>query len=287
MSSILSKSATACLVAALALAGCGQPSAPETGHAAATPATAAAAASVTSASAAVAGSATLPGDNVSTPRYRIAIHYPTLSAQEAVLAQALRDNSAAAKREFMQVLPDPQQFPEFADRQLELQLDYTVAARTAAFTSVRERGMSNTGGAHPIPVEASFVYDVQAQRMIALDDLFADPDAARQRLSTLAANALREKLLAQAPAASEASPEARREWIANMQQMIDDGTRPTASNFSVFVVHAGPGDTADGLTLVFPPYQVAPYVYGTQTVEVPAQVFASLLKPGYRDAFAR
>jgi hypothetical protein len=289
MSSILLKSGAACVVAALALAGCGQPSTPESGHAAATPATAATAATVTAVTAtsvAAAGSAALPGDNVSTPRYRIAIHYPTLSAQEAALAQALRDNSVAAKREFMQALPDPQQFPEFADRQLELQLDYTVAARTAAFTSVRERGMSNTGGAHPIPVDASFVYDVQAQRMIALDDLFTDPDAARQRLSTLAANALREKLLAQAPAASEASPEARREWVANMQQMIDDGTRPTAANFSVFVVHAGPGDTADGLTLIFPPYQVAPYVYGTQTVEVPAEVFASLLKPGYRDAFA-
>lgn len=295
MSSILWKCAAACAVATLVLAGCGPSSTPEADErAAATTATTASAATTvvpataTTTPASAASAAPLPGDNVTTPRYRIAIHYPTLSAQEAVLAQALRDTSAAAKREFMQALPDPKQFPEFADRQLQLQLqlDYTVAARTADFTSVRERGMSDTGGAHPIPVEGSFVYDVHAQRVIALDDLFTDPAAARQRLSTLARNALGEKLLAKAPDASEASPEARREWTDNMRQMIDDGTDPTAANFSNFVVRAGAGDTAAGLALIFSPYQVAPYVYGTQTVDVPAEVFAGLLKPQYRQAFA-
>lgn len=292
MSSILWKSAAACAVATLVLAGCGQSSTPEADRAAATTATTATAATTavpataTTVPAAAASAAPLPGDNVTTPRYKIAIHYPTLSAQEAVLAQALRDTSAAAKRDFMQALPDPKQFPEFADRQLQLQLDYTVAARTADFTSVRERGMSDTGGAHPIPVDGSFVYDAHAQRVIALDDLFTDPAAARQRLSTLARNALSEKLLAKAPDASEASPEARREWTDNMRQMIDDGTDPTAANFSNFVVRAGAGDTAAGLTLIFSPYQVAPYVYGTQTVDVPAEVFAGLLKPQYRQAFA-
>jgi hypothetical protein len=290
MSSILWKSAAACAIVALVLAGCGPSSTPETDRAAATTATTATAATTavpaTATTAPAASAAPLPGDNVTTPRYRIAIHYPTLSAQEAVLAQALRGTSAAAKRGFMQALPDPKQFPEFADRQLQLQLDYTVAARTADFTSVRERGMSDTGGAHPIPVEGSFVYDVHAQRVIALDDLFTDPATARQRLSTLARNALSEKLLAKAPDASEASPEARREWTGNMRQMIDAGTDPTAANFSNFVVRAGAGDTAAGLTLIFSPYQVAPYVYGTQTVDVPAEVFAGLLKPPYRQAFA-
>lgn len=291
MSSILWKSAAACAVATFVLAGCGQSSTPEADRAAATTATTATAATTAvpataTTAPAAAASAPLPGDNVTTPRYKIAIHYPTLSAQEAVLAQALRDTSAAAKRDFMQALPDPKQFPEFADRQLQLQLDYTVAARTADFTSVRERGLSDTGGAHPIPVDGSFVYDVHAQRVIALDDLFTDPAAARQRLSTLARNALSEKLMAKAPDASEALPEARREWTDNMRQMIDDGTDPTAANFSNFVVRAGAGDTAAGLTLIFSPYQVAPYVYGTQTVDVPAEVFTGLLKPQYRQAFA-
>jgi hypothetical protein len=57
----------------------------------------------------------------------------------------------------------------------------------------------------------------------------------------------------------------------------------------VFVVRAGSTSDAPspGLALIFPPYQVAPYVFGTQTVDVPAGVFAKFLKPAYASAFAR
>jgi hypothetical protein len=73
-----------------------------------------------------------------------------------------------------------------------------------------------------------------------------------------------------------------------MTQMLGTGTKPTSVNYSVFVVRAGtaPDAASPGLTLVFPPYQVAAYVYGTQTVDVPASVFVKFLKPGYAGAFA-
>lgn len=58
----------------------------------------------------------LPGDHASTKHYKIAIDYPALSVQEAPLAKALRETGEKAKQEFMQALPDPKQFPEFADR---------------------------------------------------------------------------------------------------------------------------------------------------------------------------
>ncbi len=283
--------APACFVAALAaiaLAACSQQ--PEQNPAAPAPAaTAAPAASTPIISApAQAGSAGLPGDHATTKHYKIAINLPALPADAKPLAGALRATADDAKREFLQALPDPKQMPEFADRQFELLLDFKLAADTPAFTSVRETGMQDTGGAHPIPVEAAFVYDRKAGKLVTLDDLFADPDAARKALANFAHDALLKKFLAGAPKSGEGSPEALREWKSNMTQMLNDGTKPTTVNYSVFVVRAGnTGNAASpGLTLIFPPYQVAAYVYGTQSVDVPAGVFAKFLKPAYASAFA-
>ncbi|HEX7325488.1 MAG TPA: RsiV family protein [Rhodanobacteraceae bacterium] len=275
-------------LAAIALAACSQQ--PGQNPAAPTPAaTAAPVASTPVISApAQAGSAGLPGDHATTKRYRIAINLPVLPADAKPLAGALRTTADDAKREFLQALPDPKQMPEFANRQFELLLDFKLAADTSAFTSVRETGMQDTGGAHPLPVQAAFVFDRKGGKLLALDDLFAQPDAARTALANYAHDTLLKKLMANAPTPSEGSPEAIREWKANTVQMLDDGTRPTEVNYSVFIVRTGA--TADaqspGLTLIFPPYQVAPYVDGTQTVDVPASVFAKFLKPAYQSDFA-
>ncbi|WHZ19659.1 MAG: hypothetical protein OJF55_001808 [Rhodanobacteraceae bacterium] len=234
------------------------------------------------------GTPGLPGDHASTQHYKIEIDLPALPAAAKPLADALRTTADNAKRDFLQALPDPKQMPEFADRQFELRLDFKLAADTPAFTSVRETGMQDTGGAHPIRVEAAFVYDRKAGKLITLDDLFADPDAARKALANFAHDTLLKKFMADAPKPGEGSPDALREWKANMTRMLDDGTKPTTVNYSVFVVRAGNAGNAasPGLTLIFPPYQVAPYVYGTQTVDVPAGVFAKFLKAAYANDFA-
>ncbi|MDE2054394.1 MAG: DUF3298 domain-containing protein [Xanthomonadaceae bacterium] len=212
---------------------------------------------------------------------------PTLPAAAKPLAEAMRTTADNAKRDFVQALPDPETLPEFANRQLELLLDFKVAAQTSAFISVRESGSSDTGGAHPNPVQAAFVFDRKAGRLIALDDLFANPDAARRALANFAHDTLLRKLMANAPKPGEGSPDAIREWKSNMLQMLDGGTKPTTVNYSVFVVRAGAAQDAPspGLTLIFPPYQVAPYVDGTQTVDVPASTFAKFLKPAYQGDF--
>ncbi|MDE2224538.1 MAG: DUF3298 domain-containing protein [Xanthomonadaceae bacterium] len=210
-----------------------------------------------------------------------------LPAAAKPLAEAMRTTADNAKRDFVQALPDPETLPEFANRQLELLLDFKVAAQTSAFISVRESGSSDTGGAHPNPVQAAFVFDRKAGRLIALDDLFANPDAARRALANFAHDTLLRKLMANAPKPGEGSPDAIREWKSNMLQMLDGGTKPTTVNYSVFVVLAGAAQDAPspGLTLIFPPYQVAPYVEGTQTVDVPASTFAKFLKPAYQGDF--
>ena len=235
-----------------------------------------------------ASTAPVPGDHAATNHYKIAVSLPTLPADAKPLGEAMRTTADNAKRDFVQALPDPDTLPEFANRQFELQLDFKVAAQTPAFISVRESGSSDTGGAHPNPVQAAFVFDRKAGKLVTLDDLFADPDAARKALANFAHDQLLKKFMADAPRPGEGSPEAIREWKANMLQMLDGGTKPTTVNYSVFIVDAGANQSAPspGLRLIFPPYQVAAYVYGTQTVDVPAGVFAKFLQPAYQDDFA-
>lgn len=283
--------ATCVLAVTGLLAGC-QPSPPS---ASSSPAIASSGAAVparpgaagASVPARAAATATPPGDHATTPHYKIAVDLPTLPSEEAPLAAALRATADHAKREFLAALPDPVQLPEFADRQFDLFLEFKVAARTPAFTSVLETGGEDTGGAHPIPIVATFVFDRDAGRMLTLDELFADPGAARNALAAFARAALEKQLMADAPKPGEGSPEALREWKTNLLSMLRDGTQPTAANYAQFVVRAGgdAGAPSPGLTLVFPPYQVAAYVYGTRMVDVPAHVFAEFLAPAYAAAF--
>ncbi|HEX5961850.1 MAG TPA: hypothetical protein VFY97_11470 [Rhodanobacteraceae bacterium] len=234
-----------------------------------------------------ASTAPLPGDHAITRHYKIAISLPALPAADKPLADAIRATADNAKRGFIKALPDPGALPEFANRQFELLVDFKLTAQTSAFASVRETGMQDTGGAHPIPVEAAFVLDRKAGKLVALDDLFAQPEAARTALANFAHDTLLKRFMAKAPRPGEGSPDALREWKANTVQMLTDGTKPTTVNYSVFVVRAGATQDAPspGITLVFPPYQVAAYVYGTQTVDVPAGVFEKFLKPAYTGAF--
>jgi hypothetical protein len=277
-------------LSALALAACQQPSGnpPTSAAGYSTAGKGSSTAPVIAAPPASAGTTSLPGDHATTAQYKIAISIPSLPATAKPLADALRATADDAKRQFLQALPDPDEHSSSPHRQLELHLEFTVAARTAAFTSVREIGNVDTGGAHPAPVEGSFVFDHGANRVITLADLFTQPDGARKALADFAHATLAKRLLANAPAPSDASRAANREWKTNMQQMLDYGTQPTSVNFALFVVRAGASNAAasPGLTLVFPPYQVAPYSAGTQTVDVPASVFAAFLKPIYRSDFA-
>lgn len=280
----LSKWLAAALVAG-GLAACQQDAGPAPGDAF----TAAASATRTPAIRALpapAASTSLPPDHAVTAHYRIAITVARVPGMAPPLAAALRATIDDAKRQFLDALPDPGARPAIHSRRFELQLAFTAVGTTPAFISVRETGTVDTGGADPAPVEGTFVYDRGNHRVITLDDLFSQPPAARKALADFARGVLAQRLLAST--ARTAATAADHEWQTNMRQMLDYGTRPTAVNFALFAVRAGAAadGASPGLTLVFPPYQVAPYAAGTQTVEIPARVFASFLKPAYHSAFA-
>jgi hypothetical protein len=249
--------------AAAMLVACGHSSAPQSAN-----------------SSSATGSDGLPGDHAHTARYTIDISYPPLSPEADVLTRAMHQRGEAAKRALMQVV---QAAP--AGRPVQLALVFEVASRTPRLLSVREKGLMDTGGAHPRPLIGTFVFDMQAKKLLSLDDLFNDPAKTRIQLAAFARRALYAKLLDKVPGGDKTPPKVRAEWQANMRGMIDPGTAPTPANFSHFLINSGSLDQSMSLTLVFPPYQVAPYVYGVQTVDVPLKVFAAGLRPAYRAAF--
>jgi len=108
--------------------------------------------------------------------------------------------------------------------------------------SVRFEASRDTGGAHPNQGFASFVFDVEHQSVLGLGDLFRDLPAALALLAELA--------------------ERRMELVLD-GHAFPEGFAPKAENYAVFVI--------DGQDLVFsfPPYQMASYADGPQTLRVP------------------
>jgi hypothetical protein len=57
---------------------------------------------------------------------------------------------------------------------------------------------------------------------------------------------------------------------------IETGTTPDPNNFQIFYFEG------DYLVIVFPPYQVGPWVLGTQTIRIPRSELSAELKAEYR-----
>jgi Protein of unknown function (DUF3298)/Deacetylase PdaC len=220
--------------------------------------------------------------------YRYRINYPALQSDWRALDDAMHAYGEAQKKSFFTDLAKRPPIKPNEGLALQttwdLQIDLTVATETQAFVSVLANGSVFTGGAHPNPIVASFSEHVPSGKIVAIGDLFTNADAGIKLLSA----ETRRQLKAQFDAklrAQNTDPKILSEQLKNSAAMIDQGTQSTPDNFSAFLVD-GAGGKAIGLTIVFAPYQVAPYVDGAQQIEVPARIFYMQLKSDYRDAFA-
>jgi hypothetical protein len=140
---------------------------------------------------------------------------------------------------------------------LMLTIDYETKAGPHTLTYIVNVA-SYTGGAHGLEAPSTFTFDAATGKQLALADLFTDTGYLA-RLSSIARTDL------PAMEGDYANPE-----------FIADGTEPTADNFKNFYIE---GDT---LYLLFPPYQVAPYVVGTVELPVKLSRISTILKPEYR-----
>lgn len=148
------------------------------------------------------------------------------------------------------------------DRRYELDIEYTAYQSPVAVSYVYLM-YANTMGAHPNTYYRTFVFDAKTGEGLHLDDIFSPTADYLGVLSVLS----REKLAVQMEKAGGVAPD---------REMLDAGTTPDADNFQNFYLE-GPD-----LVLIFPPYQVAAYVYGAQEVRIPRAELGNALKAEYR-----
>ncbi len=148
------------------------------------------------------------------------------------------------------------------DRRYTLDIGYT-AYQSPVTTSFVYQMFADTLGAHPNTYYRTFTYDKKTGEGLALDAIFSPTAAYLEVLSMIS----REKLAIQMEKMGGVAPD---------KDMLEAGTTPDADNFQNFYL-----DGTD-LVLVFPPYQVAAYVYGVQEVRIPRAELGNALQAQYR-----
>ncbi len=215
------------------------------------------------------------------PDYIVGISYPKSASGHPLLAQALQSYAEAGKTTLMKAVAGLQGQKPTAPYDLSLQ--FTGLVDTPQVVAVAADGSSYTGGAHGNPLVARFVWLPQRQSMLQADQLIVG-DAGWQAIS----DASREQLmtaLSQRLDADEVEGAERAAQLKSGSRMIDAGTEPTARNFAQFEPVMNAEGQIRAIRFVFPPYQVAPYVEGTRTAEIPARVLLPHVAPDYRTLF--
>jgi hypothetical protein len=211
------------------------------------------------------------------------VHYPALRAELAPLEQAMHVYADAQKAEIIAQMKKVVPAAERKEKPGRLDLDFTVATQTQDFVSALAVGEGEFGGAHPLPLRATFTQHLPSAKIVALTDLFGDADAAIKIFSTEAIRRFEADF--EAKLRSQNLPDKQlTEQIKAMHDMVEQGAAPKAENFPAYLVDGVDGK-AIGITLVFPAAQIAPYVDGPQQIEVPVKLFYDAIKPEYRNAF--
>ncbi len=187
-----------------------------------------------------------------TATYILDIKYPQGFKSPAVNA-AIQDFINATQQSFMNELSEDADTPADAPGKTGLNITYSLPYKTKEALSVRFNvSIYHKGAAHPLNtvVIKNFINGQE----VALADLFI---SGADYLTSIAATAKK------AITAKKISDE----------QWINDGTKPTAANYSVWSF------SDKGIAIIFNSYQVAAYVYGEQTVVIPLALISNMIKP--------
>lgn len=186
---------------------------------------------------------------------------------EGVMTQWLNETITTFKSESRvgQITPEEAEFLRLTDgRKYTLdamyQMYFSRTTQSYVFTLFQD-----TMGAHPLTFYKTFTFDASTGNEMVLADFFVPGSDFLGALSRVS----REKL-PQIIAEKQQSE-------ANMDY-LESGTMPVDENFQTFLV--------DGnvLVLVFPPYQVGPYVLGTITLPIPFEELSDIVRPEYLEA---
>jgi hypothetical protein len=164
-----------------------------------------------------------------------------------------------AQGNFENLTPEDIQIMGLSDTRKEsIMIDYEERVGGATVSYVYTIYV-DTLGAHPNAFYRTFTFDLATGKELAISDLFVAKSDYLKRLSAIAEFELSKSL-------------------GDMMDIeyIRQGVTPEALNFQSFAIEDG------NLILIFPPYQVAPYVAGTQQVSVPLSQLSEILKPEYQ-----
>lgn len=272
-----------CMVAALAMAGCGREDAPPAGE----PGTAqdplvadperAPATDLVDPEAPASLEDVIERD----PRYIVGITYPPQAREYPGLARELDAFAGAARDDLDEAVASLGQGRPTAP--YDLALEFTMLVEAPRVVAVAADGSSYTGGAHGNPLVARFVWLPGQERMLEARELIADAEG-WQALSGYAREELHAALF-QRVDDEGLEPEERAQLVRSGGQMIDEGSTPDPENFAHFEPVMDAGGRIEALRFVFPPYQVGPYSDGTQAVIVPAEVLVPHVAAAYRELF--
>lgn len=130
-----------------------------------------------------------------------------------------------------------------------------------------------TGGAHPNASLSTLIWDREAGRQIGAGDLFAGEEAAYDALL----GPLRARLV-----------EARGERLEmgglstdELRGDVEEAVSREAGSLDRLAISSGENGAANGITVYFPPYEVAPYAEGSYVIDLPADLFTDALVPPY------
>lgn len=139
-------------------------------------------------------------------------------------------------KEFKTLTANP---PDMASPLLELTLDFDTPYIGPDIVSVEIVHTEYTGGAHPNSLSHGLNFDKATGRQLVLDDALRMIGLTLKQVSVAATAQLEERL---------------------GDVFFPDGADSNSGNFSSFLI------SADTVTFIFQPYQVAPYVAGPQTI---------------------
>ena len=176
-----------------------------------------------------------------TRRYSIKVAYPAIGA-------SLVDKDVArwANEQVRRFRAGVAEIPDVDPSRFTLAIDYEVFQPSLRCISYVFRVETNTGIGPPEKGLLTFTYHIQQGNRLALTDLFNSPDGLLEFFSRFARRQLW-----------------FREWLDANTVYVIPGTAPEAVNFSAFAV------TSTGITLYFPPKQVAPAIEGCVSLAVP------------------
>lgn len=187
-----------------------------------------------------------------TADYILDIKYPQGLPTNGV-NQTVKEFITNQQKSFMNELSEDADTPADAPGKTGLTITYTIPYQSTNALSVWFNvSIYHRGAAHPSNSVA--ILNFIKGKPVQLADLFVSGADYLQPISKLAEKEMTEKKISD-------------------ENWIKDGTKPTVENYSIWHF------TKNGIAIVFNTYQVAAYVYGEQTVNVPLSLISSMVKP--------